>query len=233
MNYEKWVRRAEQFVLGLPEFAGLAPLAEDSEVMEIEVEIAPPVWKKAVRELEEEMDFQFPERLKRFLTEGSGNCYFHYYWPEPEREKSKIPSVLLGGAHGSARLCDVEEMPELQELFHWAANDCDWVSENKKESRIWMNAIPIVNLENGEYLALDLTKDKDDPPVIYLGDTDGHKIISANFDEFLRHWEGICYLGPRLSVIDEFFDRKKRLNANSKKAAKVREFFGVTDWENC
>lgn len=231
MNYKKWVRRAEKFVLGLPKFAGLAPLDDDSDEMHIEAKIAKPLSEKAVARLEKEMNLKLPERLKRFLLEGSGSCHFSYVWDVPKDVGTKISFLAGGYFGGGAEFCNTKEMPETQEWYRSMAQDISWVSENKKEQKIWRNAIPLVYMENGDHLALDLTKDKDDPPVIYLGDTDGHKIISPNFDEFLRHWEGICYLGPESWLIDKFFDRKKRLNANNKKAAQVREFFGIKDWE--
>lgn len=233
LDYTQWIYRAEIFVSGLPEWAG-TPHVNNAppkiNVENIELEIAAPLNAQEIANLEDEMSCVFPLRLKQFLSTGSGNCQFFYSLTIAEDSVSEVTRLVGPSIIGEANLCNSSEMPQYQAMCRISAEDFDWIYKIEGEQEIWMNALPFIYMRNGDYLALDLTKDQEDPPVIYLGPTDGHFVVSPNFDEFLKHWEGICYLGPESWIIGEFFDTTDHLNAATEKARAVRRFFGVNDW---
>lgn len=64
-----------------------------------------------------------------------------------------------------------------------------------------------------------------DPPVVYLNHDDESVTIARSFDEFLRAWEGLCYLGPEHWLLLEFLGADGYLDANNDRAARLRALF--------
>ena len=90
---------------------------------------------------------------------------------------------------------------------------------------IWESSRPFLQLDNGDCLALDL-RNRTDPPVTYLNHDDESIAIAPSFDEFLRAWEGLCYLGPEHWLLCESRGADGYLDANSDRAGRLRALFG-------
>jgi SMI1/KNR4 family protein SUKH-1 len=99
-----------------------------------------------------------------------------------------------------------------------------WVAEEEGQRLIWESARPFLNLNNGDYLALDF-RVATEPPVVYLNHDDESVTIAPSFDEFLRSWERLCYVGPEHWLLLEFVGADGFLDGDSPGAARLCELF--------
>jgi hypothetical protein len=81
-------------------------------------------------------------------------------------------------------------------------------------------------MNSGDYLALDVTEAKDNPPVIYLSHDDESFVIAESFTEFLKHWERLCYIGPESWMLESFLGENGYINSDSAKAKELRKLLG-------
>ncbi len=230
LDYDRWVKRAKAFVVGLPGFAGLAPLAEDSDEMSVCASVARPLTPVERDALEATMSVSFTPSLGRFLTTASSKCHLYYHWAVPDSKSQSIYDLLGSEVSGEVNLCNASEMPRYRKACQWASQNVGWIGDRAQEQATGANALPILAIRDGCYLALDLTDNANEPPVIHLGSPEGHFKVARNFDEFLWHWEGLCYIGPEGWTMTEFLDENHYLDAYTEKAQRVREFFGVSNW---
>lgn len=186
--YEKWMQRAVEFT------ESLRPLPGKPDV---DVQVAPPISMEAIDQLAKKSRLGIPEPLRRFLADASAHCCCHYWWEPPEQLQSQLDAVFHGSHFfwGGANFCDGTEISDLQECcLDWATSFKD---EFPRDSRFWENSIPFIPVGNGDYLALYIESNPDDPPVVYLNHDGygGSALLAASFDEFLAAWEDLGYVG--------------------------------------
>ena len=81
-------------------------------------------------------------------------------------------------------------------------------------------------MNNGDYLSLNITEEKDNPSVVYLSHDDESFIIAESFTDFLTHWERLCYIGPESWMLENFRNENGYINSVSNKAELLRELLG-------
>jgi hypothetical protein len=103
-----------------------------------------------------------------------------------------------------------------------------WVAEYPQDKNFWLNSVPFVEMNNGDYLSLDTTEEKDNPSVVYLSYDDESFIIAESFTDFLTHWERLCYIGPEVWMLENFRSENGYVNSNTNKAELLRKLLVST-----
>lgn len=82
---------------------------------------------------------------------------------------------------------------------------------------------------NGDYLAAELGKGSDNPPIVYLSHDGDSRLLAPSLMDFLKVWEQLCYIGPELWMLEPFLDSETGyLRADTKDAALLRDLFRET-----
>ncbi len=216
-DHAGWVARARQFV---------AALGRDGDLQARATTVDPPVADAELAAIERSLGPTLPASLRAFFTAGAAGMDCRYVF-EPDGPVLDEISELLPDEpmlFGGASLGPASELPSLSaDVGDWA--DDTWVSDDPDQKEIWESALPFARMDNGDYLALDLRGDERDPPVVYLNHDDESQVIAPSFEAFLVAWEGLCYLGPEHWLLLEFTDDSGYLDAESARAARLRELF--------
>ena len=137
----------------------------------------------------------YPEQIVEFLTAASSSCRCDFLARGKYTLSDEQARVFPAGQdlpdwyfHGVATLCNLEYFAEWMDAYTLVPEEYqdDW-----HESFIFMNA------QQFDFLALDLSSNDNDPPVILLS----HEVfakaqIAPNFSTFLERWEMVHYLNP-------------------------------------
>lgn len=218
-DYKNWIKQAVSFI------DELKRLERFFELAEAEISAAPPLTEREFAEIVEQTDKFIPAELKRFWTEGAADCDFRFYMSTSEPEFAARIEDIFGSNksfYGGANFIAARELTDgLEEIKEWGEET--WIAEYPKEPHFWLNSVPFIRIENGDYLSLDITDRKDNPPVIYLSHDDESFIIAESFTDFLTHWANLCYIGPERWDLEDFLNEKRCLTSDSDKAEKLRE----------
>jgi hypothetical protein len=218
VDYRDWTARAASFVRRLANRAG------------VEVRAAEFGPSQTAAELDriERSGLILPAALRRFLTEGSGTIDFRYVF-EPELDSSDGDRLARlspdqSSIYGGVRIV-AAELPDLQRsAMEWARDT--WVAEDQGQQAIWACALPFAALDNGDFLALDVST-PEDPPVIYLSHDDESIVLAPSFNGFLAAWERLCYLGPEIWLLERFRGEDGFLDGGSAEARELRALLAV------
>jgi SMI1 / KNR4 family (SUKH-1) len=212
-DYSAWIARAQAFTERLKRSA-------DAQVRSTAV--AAPASDQDLAAIESALGTRLPASLRAFFRQGAAGLDCKYI-VEPTGEAFDQLMELLpdqSGIYGGARIGPLSELPDMSAgVAAWATDT--WVAEDDVQRVIWESARPFLHLANGDYLALDL-REKTDPPVVYLNHDDESVAIAPGFDEFLRRWEGLCYLGPEHWLLLPFVGGDGYLDATSSRGARLR-----------
>ena len=217
-DYSAWIARAQAFIHHLE---GAADTEVHSSVA------APPASTEDVADVERALGAALPASLRDFFTRGSADLDHSYTFEPSNALLSRLREILPDQRriYGGARIGPLPDLPDLSvSTSQWAKET--WIAEEDAQRAIWESARPFLLLENGDYVALDVGSGEADPPVVYLNHDDESVAIAPSLDEFLRAWEGLCYLGPEHWLLLEFVGRDGYLDADSDKAARLRGLFG-------
>jgi len=231
MNYRRWCKRAKNFIQHFAERFREQDKAEaqrdiQHEPLEAHARIAPPLTALGRKRLEAHMRRTLPPPLRAFLEKGSRNCYLHYCWQTPSDLQSLAEETGERTLYGGTALCNAKEMITWQE---WCREGPTGHLDDlpPKDKELWSHAVPFA-FTGANFLALYDKEDDRDPPVAYLRHDGGSFLLAPNFDEFLRQWEQLCYLGPDWWFLSAFRDpRTGFLDATTPRARAVRKLFGL------
>jgi hypothetical protein len=150
----------------------------------------------------------------RYVLEPAGDALVRLHSVLPDEPR----------IYGGPRIASLSELAVLSAgVTEWASGT--WIAHDEAQRMIWESSRPFLQLDNGDYLAFDL-RHPTDPPVVYLNHDEESVTIARTFDEFLRAWEGLCYLGPEHWLLREFVGADGYLVANGDRAARLRALFG-------
>lgn len=207
-DYKAWIKRAVLFVQNLGEPDKLSDELQykcifESTLINIDFESISSANDKTI-----------PSELKEFWIAGSQkfSCVNKDLELVSDTKSHTIFSFDFE-FYGNARFITPQELSvHLSNCHEWAEET--WITEYPLEKSYWQNSIPFMEMNNGDYLAVDITQSKDDPAVVYLSHDDESLIIAETFTSFLHHWEKIDYAGPEIWIIEEFLDENKHINSN-------------------
>jgi hypothetical protein len=226
MDFAKWSQRAVAFTEALRGFP------------DRRVEVGAPYTLERIRALCAECPLQIPDVLVNwYLSVGSCHCAYSLDIPIAFEDQMELvfpdgkKNVLWGGA-------DLIDLPELvlmpkgcraiAEGFqeHVASGiDAELGLEDpgatENDAKLWADSFPLIGENNGDYIGLYVGDSTIEPPVVYLCYTGcgACKVISPNFEEFLRMWEELRYIGcnflvnPFINPTTGFLDSKFRADA--------------------
>lgn len=221
-DYQIWIERAVSFINNL---AKPSPYFND---VRSEVLVQPPLIESELIEITSKIDKQIPQELANFWLNGSRHCDCTYFCEDAKSEIVSQIETIFGSSqeiYGGASLIDAADLPQhLLNCKDWAEET--WVAEYPQDKGFWLNSVPFAEMNNGDYLALNIMEAKDNPPVIYLSHDDESSMIASSFTDFLTHWEQLCYVGPEIWMLQNFRDENGFINLDSGKAKDLRKMLG-------
>jgi hypothetical protein len=220
IDWSSWVKRARQFPESLHGLPG---------EIRIECNVSPPLTDSEADGLADQLPRGLPLVLRQFLTTGSANCACRYVWKPPEWLLSKIHQVFPLNYYicGGANLCDSPEFEYHQFCCQgWAEGfDQFWGPESALDSALMRRSVPFMIISNGDYLALDVETDRENPPVAYLSHEGSgtSRLIAPSFERFAMDWERLSYIGPEIWLLKEWLDKESgMINPESLKTELLR-----------
>ena len=214
-DFRAWVQRAQEFTETLAARLGEQVVAE--------ARVAPALSEEAVAELAAGLDRGVPAVVRRFLVQGAGGLGFGYQWTPAGAAARELEALLEGKSYvwGGGPLCLAGEFREwVERCDEWIEES--WIGESAEQARWWRESFPILSLDTGDFLALDLSRPAEDPAVVYLCHDEESDLIAPSFTRFLTEWERLGYLGPDRDLLELFFDEEGFLSGEGEEAAALR-----------
>jgi len=178
--------------------------------------VDPPLEQTELQRLQMSITLPLPEALRQFWLTGSRHCACRYICRD-----AKGHAQLFGGP----AFLDAQELPEHLLVCHdWAENT--WISEYPEEQRYWLNAIPFLHMDNGDYLGLDMSQGQEDPPVVYLSHDEQTFVLARSFTAFLEQWQQLSYIGPESWMLEGLRNEEGLLDASTPAAQHVLASLG-------
>ena len=108
--------------------------------------------------------------------------------------------------------------------MEWSVETC--VAVSPQDLEYWTKSLPILYMDNADFLALDQRTEADDPAVVYLSHDDESKVIAPSFTAFLKEWERLHYIGPESWMLEPFLDEEGYVSGDTKAVKTLRQAFG-------
>jgi hypothetical protein len=231
-NHREWIERAVAFAEQVRTFPGR---------VHVTVKVEPPLKEAELASLETRWRRPIPSPIRRFLTQGSADCFCYYYWDPPPPYPDELGKVVSHYLVGGADLCGAHGFQppgaslgsvSLDYMLTGLRDMADGFQERgiMRESELWRHSFPFCHVGNGDYLALHVENDRrpDDYLVVYLDHDadpkhDVHSFfVDDSFDRFLSHWEELFYINPLFLI--RFVDEKTgKLDPSLPKARQFQE----------
>jgi hypothetical protein len=191
ISYHDWVLRTVAFAENCRRLSG---------DVSIDIEVRPPISADEIDLLASQMPLGLPTPLSRFFLEGASKCRCKYRSDPRFTDLSALFPYTQFYIYGGVDVLGADELADRQkECLGWADSFDEYGdSSSEADSRIWHCSVPFMPIGNGDYLACDVKKSLENPPIAYLShDGDGESLVIApNFDAFLDAWENVCYIAP-------------------------------------
>ena len=217
-DYQLWIERTVSFT------HNLAQLEPHFGKLKREILVQPPITESELAEITSKIDKFVPSELKRFWLTGSRHCDCTYIFEDANPEIIPRIETIFGSfqdIYGGASLINAKDLSQhLLNCRNWAEET--WVAEYPQDNFFWLNSMPFVEMNNGDYLALDIAEARDNPTVVYLAHDDESFVIAESFTDFLLHWERLCYIGPEIWTLENFRGENGYINSNTDKAKRLR-----------
>lgn len=222
LDYQIWIERAVSFI------GKLAKTSPYFNGIRSEVSVQPPLIEPELIEIAKKIDMQIPQELANFWLNGSRHCECTYFCEDVKSEIVFQIEAIFGSfqeIYGGASFIDAADLPQhLLNCKDWAEET--WVAEHPQNKSFWINSVPFIEMNNGDYLALNTLEEKDNPPVIYLSHDDESSLIANSFTDFFGDWEQLCYVGPEIWMLQNFRDENGYINSNSDESEELRKLLG-------
>ena len=142
--------------------------------------------------IERELGFALPTSLAALFTGVAAKADATWRLPESSAMPTAYTELLWGACTWDAR-----RLPELERTRR------DWVEHafqdpNDHYDRVWRNKLAIVDVPNGDMIAVDLER-ADVAPVVYLSHEDGAghgRVLGHSVLDFIDRWTLIGCVGP-------------------------------------
>ena len=182
-----------------------------------------------VERIGEELGEPLPDELAKFFGEAGRRVCFRYRWEADECRKG-LGGCGLSDAESLWGGLDVslEALPGLRREVKELMRDKYVEGIGMEEERdFWMESLPLMRLENGDYLAVG-TGDGSRGEIRYLSHDSAGEVLADSLLEWLQEWERLGYVGPEIWMLEPFIDpQTARLDAGGPKALKLQELLKV------
>lgn len=170
--------------------------------------------------LEKDLSAEIPKSLKDFFAKNSKSVEMRMFLSDDIELPEGLQEIF-----SACFLIDLDEVLEAETSRRSWAAEC-FNNINDKYDKVWHNKFGIMTVANGDVIALDISVDRDNPPVVYLSHDDGEghgAIIGKTFDDFLMNLASIGGVGNEDWQFLPFIDNMKDgLNPNCENAIKYR-----------
>ncbi len=219
MDYQDWTARLIEFVNGLPE--------KVTGEIEANAKATPPLTEPDLLALEHDLGASLPRSVREFFLNGARSVSANYSWTpggetSDELSEAGLDACIRGGGEF---LCSDQLVVLKAEAKAWAV-ETDLPEDSQEYSRL-VNCLPFHDIGDGDFLAVDLAHEVDDPRVLFLCHEDESWVLSPSFSAFLKEWAACSYVSPRdwdLFGDEPFFDKETRqLSGQTEAAALLRQ----------
>lgn len=181
MIYKKWVKRWKDTLSAIDKLEGNVE----------ELVVLNKASIEDVKAVEKELGYELPLSFKNVLTEFSSEVDFTWYLPD-ELEMSEDLEEIFGG-HCSW---------SLEKLLDIDNDRKDWIkqcfsNEKNEYDRVWHNKLAFMQVGNGDFLTLDMSKESEGS-VVYLshdGSESNGLVLGSNFTDFIDKWSRVACVG--------------------------------------
>jgi cell wall assembly regulator SMI1 len=146
--------------------------------------VGSPASPSQVDEVENQLGCALPGSLRRVLTTVASRVEFNWYAPTDRTFPEPFDEIFAGHLVWS-----LEALPELMGAARgWMRYACP--DREDPYQRVWYDKLPVMDVGNGDYVALDLDPDEHGR-VVYVshdgGEGHGH-VMAASFEDLLIRW---------------------------------------------
>lgn len=218
MDYKDWTLKLITFINGLP--------SKVTGVIEAKAKAKPPLTEPDLLALEHDLGVSLPGSVRDFLLNGARAISATYTWTPGCETSDELSEASLGDCiRGGGEFLDADHLVEFKaDAKSWAIETA--IAEDPVDQARWLNSLPFYDLNDGDYLAIDLSAGAEDPPVLFLCHEDESWVLSPSFSTFLTEWAACRYVSPRdwdLFGEEPFFDKETRqLSGKTDAAALLR-----------
>lgn len=223
----KWLARAEQFV---------RPASRLPDEWGFSVTIEPPLSEHDADELAKTLPLGLPAPLREFYTQVTSGCECTYHWTPTEANLRLLKDVFPHqySVYGGVRIISASRLLDAHGMHSWW-QDVAGREDLRSQWEIWRQCVPFISVGNGDFVALHVTNDPLQLPVVYLCHDDPDLCVlplSDSFNQFLSDWESLFYIGPEIWLLNPFMARKGNgpLNLKLKSVARLRKLFAELNW---
>jgi hypothetical protein len=214
MDYKDWTAKLIAFVDGLP--------GKVTGAIEANAKAKPPLTEPDLLALEHDLGVSLPRSVREFLLNGARAISATYSWtPGGETSDELSEAGLAECIRGGGEFLSVDDFAEFRaDARSWAIETA--IAEDPVDQERWLNSLPFYDLNDGDYLAIDLSQGVEDPPVLFLCHEDESWILSSSFSAFLAEWAACSYVSPRCWELfgdEPFFDKETRQLSGQTEAA--------------
>lgn len=146
-----------------------------------------PASKAEIAATERRLGAPLPSSLRSTLLEFSRHVEFSWYLPGDLKLPPALAGVFSGDCHWSLEWL----VKANQDKDGWLR--AVYSQRSDPPDRVWQGKLAFLAVGNGDFLAIDITR-QDDQPIIYLshdyGEGHGHR-MAADFQDLLYRWSSI------------------------------------------
>lgn len=152
----------------------------------------PPASEAELVEVEQQLRIELPSSFREVLARVSAHVEFQWSAPNDTRFPKPFHENFSGGMLWSLPFlvhCERSRQARIEAAFE---------NQSDPHDRVWHNKLAFQEVNNGDYLAIDL-EPASRGNVVYLshdyGDSHGH-ILAPSFAELLERWTPLGCTGP-------------------------------------
>ena len=214
-NWDSFIKELEKFQKGIENIGGHCR----------ETIIEAPAKEEEILEVEKKLGYSLPEDFRDILLNYSS--HFEYYWTSDRESDNRIielpnnlKSIFGTNLHwGLDLLLDFEDGRK-----NWI--DICFLDYNDEYDKVWYNKLPFYDSGNGDYIAIELEKEKYGK-IVYLSHDggDGHGYYLANnFKDLLNNWSKVGCVGGEDWQWEPFYTEGKGIDSECENAKLWREY---------
>lgn len=203
-----WIQRWKQTQGAIEKIGGKCSL-----------KIYPPSTEEQIKEIERQLNVQLPLSFRWVLLEFASRLEFAWTLPDHSRLSKSLHRSFLNICEGNC---------------HWNLYSLLQLESSRKangiSSNIWQNKLLFHEINNGDFLAIDLREA--DGSVIYLSLEDDVGIchgytLGENFIDFMDRWTSIGCPGAEDWHLVPFIS-STAINSDGERSEKWRKWLGIS-----
>jgi hypothetical protein len=175
--------------------------------------------------IERELGVTIPMSLATLFTDIAANVELSWQLPDASTRPPAFKDLAWGACAWDAR-----RLPELERVRRgWLEVFSD---PHDDYARVWMDKLAILDVPNGDLIAVDISR-PDVAPVVYLSHDDGEghgRVLGHSVLDFIERWSLLGCVGPEAWLMVPFLRPDvPYLDPVGDRAQRWRTWFGLDD----